>query len=261
MIHLNGDPVDVTMFPDKTSQVWKLATKHLNPNRVAYIDWDFSHEGEFMQLAQLKELLDAYHIKSELYIKYLPYARQDKVISNESTFALTTFANLLNSLEFERVSIMDPHSDVAERLIDNCYPVYPLGAIHSFYEQTESDAVCFPDNGANIKYGPMLPQLDSLYGEKNRNQLTGWIEGYKLIGDPSGKRVLIVDDICDGGMTFTILTKELLEKGAKEVNLFVTHGIFSKGLSNLRESGIKRIFTADGEASEVQGHIAYKPRN
>jgi len=61
---------------------------------------------------------------------------------------------------------------------------------------------------------------------------------------------MIVDDICDGGATFILLAKELYAAGAKEVNLFVTHGIFSKGLIPLYEAGIKRIFTQDGEASE-----------
>ena len=58
-------------------------------------------------------------------------------------------------------------------------------------------------------------------------------------------------------MTFKLLAKDLLAAGAKEVNLFVTHGIFSKGLRTLRNSGINRIFTKDGEASEVQDRIIY----
>jgi len=58
-------------------------------------------------------------------------------------------------------------------------------------------------------------------------------------------------------MTFKILAKDLLAKGAKEVNLFVTHGIFSRGLKTLKDAGINRIFAQDGEASEVQGTVVY----
>ena len=98
-----------------------------------------------------------------------------------------------------------------------------------------------------------------LHGEKVRDQLSGKITSYELKGKPEGMNVMIVDDICDGGATFVILAKALYEGGAKEVNLFVTHGIFSKGLEPLKEAGIKRIFTQDGEACKgIQNQIAYR---
>ena len=65
--------------------------------------------------------------------------------------------------------------------------------------------------------------------------------------DIQNKTILIIDDICDGGMTFKLTAERLKELGAKEVHLYVTHGIFSKGLETLRESGIDRIFTRKGE--------------
>ena len=43
------------------------------------------------------------------------------------------------------------------------------------------------------------------------------------------KKVLIVDDICDGGRTFIELAKVLRAKGAETVDLYTTHGIYSKG--------------------------------
>ena len=50
-----------------------------------------------------------------------------------------------------------------------------------------------------------------------------------------GRNCLIVDDICDGGGTFIPLAKKLKNAGAKTVTLYVTHGIFSKGLDPLKE--------------------------
>jgi ribose-phosphate pyrophosphokinase len=47
----------------------------------------------------------------------------------------------------------------------------------------------------------------------------------------SNKRFLIVDDICDGGRTFTELAKVLKKWTDMPVDLYVTHGIFSKGMS------------------------------
>lgn len=258
MILFNGKPINVTIFPDNTSQVWKLNQEILETTNFANITWDFEHEGEFMHLAQLKMLLDKYNFKTRLKINYLPYGRQDKMISNGSTFALETFSYLLNKLHFDEIVILDPHSVQADRLINHAESVYPLGQVYTAASLTSSDIVCYPDAGALGKYAGIYLDFQHIFGKKVRDQLTGDITSYELVGDPKLKNVLIVDDICDGGMTFKLLTQQLLAAGAKEVNLFVTHGIFSKGLKTLHDSGIKRIFTAKGEVTEHQQHITYR---
>lgn len=254
MISVNGKPISVTMFPDNTSQVWKLEEDDLQ-NGDIHVKWVYSNESEVMHLLQLSYLL--YNIslsKRILEITYLPYARQDKPIGNWSTYALHPFADVLNAMRFDEVIIHDPHSVVSLDNIENSRAVYPTQSLFSIIGLTLTDLLCYPDKGAISKYTQLLNTPYSihtyLYGEKVRDQLTGNITDYKLIGDPSGKNVLIVDDICDGGATFKLLTMALLEAGAKKVNLFVTHGIFSKGVRTLKEAGIDRIFTEDGEVSE-----------
>jgi len=256
MILINGLPLNITLFPDNTSQVWKIPEEILKSNKVE-VTWKFLHESEFLHLAQLKSLLDKHQISTVLNITYLPYARQDKEVTNTSTFALRTFANLLNSLRFNKVIVLDPHSSIALDLIANSDYTYPITTLLKVIDSMEVDLFCYPDKGAVSKYVQAY-DFHYIYGEKVRDQLTGNITSYKLIGDPKDKKVLIVDDICDGGMTFKLLTKDLLAAGAKEVNLFVTHGIFSKGLKTLKESGIKQIFTQDGEAKEYQNQIIYR---
>lgn len=265
MIYLNGMPLNVTMFPDNTSQVWKLdesllSSKETRP--LLEVRWEFSHEGEFMHLAQLKALIDGYGKDARLTLKYLPYGRQDKDIDNSATFALTAFAYLLNTLDFYETIIVDPHSLVALKLIHRSRAVYPITQLIKTVLETGAEVLCYPDKGAVTKYTKIeeMPFVNFpyIYGEKVRDQLTGNILNYALKGDPSGKNILIMDDICDGGMTFKLLAKDLLAAGTTEVNLFVTHGIFSRGLRTLHESGIKRIFTQDGEASEVQNQITYR---
>jgi ribose-phosphate pyrophosphokinase len=256
MIYLNDQLIVPTLFPDGTSQTWKLPESLLKSHKYD-VEWVFSHEGELMHLAQLKDLLDNYGITTNLRLKYLPYARQDKEVSNTTTFALKTFAFLLNQLRFEMVTIVDPHSHVALELIDNSVSVYPSDEIHQIGLMLGTALVVYPDKGAVTKYTKVYPFMH-IYGEKVRDQLTGNITSYKLIGNAKNRNVLIVDDICDGGMTFKLLAKELYDAGAKEVNLFVTHGIFSKGLKTLKEAGIKRIFTADGEVFEMDNKLVYK---
>ncbi|MEI8631794.1 phosphoribosyltransferase family protein [Vibrio sp. PP-XX7] len=68
-----------------------------------------------------------------------------------------------------------------------------------------------------------------IQAQKLRNLKTGEIIKTEVLGDVKGKKVLIADDICDGGRTFVELAKVLKSEGATEISLFVTHGIFSKG--------------------------------
>lgn len=257
MIYLNGTPVPTTRFPDNTSQVWKIPVIQLRMSPTAHVRWDYSHEAEFLELAQLKDLLDQEWYQSTLEITYLPYGRQDKDVSNEATFGLLTFAKLINSLNFDKVTIHDPHSSVALDLINNSSAVYPRNQIQELIHSGCIDIACYPDKGARIKYSGVYADLIGnahVYGEKVRDQLTGNITKYELVGGERvrGKKVMIIDDICDGGMTFKILAKDLLEAGATEVNLFVTHGIFSKGVNTLKESGINHVFTKDGEAFHMR---------
>ena len=249
MIYLNDIPVNTTIFPDKTSQVWKV--DNIKCPHETTIRWVYENEAEFMQLAQLVYLVD--EVNPDIYrilsIDYLPYARQDKPITNDATFALRVFADLLNYLNFSKVILHDPHSPASLQFIHNSVATYPTEEVAQVIQATKTDLVCYPDHGALTKYSPMYP-YEYIYGEKVREQSTGRITNYKLVGNPLGKKVLIVDDLCDGGMTFKILTKDLLAAGAIEVNLFVSHGIFSQGLTTLTEAGINRIFTKNGEALE-----------
>lgn len=239
MIKLNKTPVTVTIFPDKTSQVWKLPHKL---GKIAHIDWEFESEAEFIHLAQLKDLLDAELVEQvSLHISYLPYARQDKPVSNSTTFALSTFAKLLNSLNFTEVTFDDVHSRKAVQLVNRSKDKAPY--VSKLVRENDFN-VCYPDEGARERYELMGKARVVL--KKERNQLTGELSMQPLEWKISGD-YLIVDDICDGGGTFILAAKELYKAGADSVHLYVSHGIFSKGLEPLREAGIKRIFTLKGE--------------
>lgn len=260
MITLNGHPIPVTFFSDRTSQVWKLPFVVLPQSDI---EWKFEHEGELMHLAQLVDLLRENDVETliNLHMPFLPYGRQDKAVSNETTFALHTFAKLLNTIGFDKVTSLDSHNLVnTSFLIDNFKNEFPYFQIQKVVDVVKPDILCFPDKGARERYGKELSFLGKIhiFGEKERDQLTGHITKYTLQDDVTDRNVLIIDDICDGGMTFILLAKVLLTNGAKSVNLYTTHGIYSKGLRPLKEAKISRIFNKDGEVSEYQNHIAIK---
>lgn len=246
MITLNNVVIKPTMFPDKTSQVWRLDVKIDDSYKI---EWLFENEAEFMHLAQLKILLDKMNISPTLYIPYLPYARQDKDVSNSETFALSAFAKLINSLDFKLIECCDPHSLAAKYKIKNLYGFLPLDSIHKSIIETSSHYVCYPDSGALNRYGKHI-LWTHFHGDKERDHKSGKIVKYninKLNLKIKNKNIMIIDDICDGGRTFIEIANKLKEEKVKEINLFVSHGIFSKGIEILKQAGINRIFTKDGE--------------
>ena len=249
MIQLNGIQVVATMFPDKTSQVWNLAPELLlKAPALNRITWIFEAEAEFMHLAQLQYLLAKSGCISALYMPYLPYARQDKEATNTQTFALRPFLTLLAPMGFETISAFDPHNEsVVREQLSNFEAISPLSAISEVINQIQPDLLCYPDAGAQSRYAQVVA-YPSLFATKVRNQSTGAIESLTVNGDFQNKVVLIVDDICDGGMTFIRLSQAL--KGAAQIHLYVSHGIFSKGTAVLRLAGITRLFTKEGECNE-----------
>lgn len=257
MLKLNGVQIKPTRFPDNTSQVWGIDETALESmGNLSIVEWVYEHEGEFMQLAQLKSLLDERKCIAVLRLDYLPYGRQDKEVSNDTTFALAPFAKLLNSLNFSMVSILDAHSSRALQLINNSSVYYKTEYLKRLIKDTLVDLVVYPDEGALKKYVDIY-NFPYIHGLKVRNPQTGNIESYMLRtdGDIKGKNVLIVDDICDGGATFVALAKELKACEVGEINLFVTHGLFTKGLKPLYDAGISRIFSKVGEAIQIDKDV------
>lgn len=248
MIKVDGIEVKATIFPDKTSQVWQLPEEVFQAKENNIV-WDFESEAEFMHLAQLKELLSTFGDRDRninLEIRYLPYARQDKSVDNKSTFALRVFNKLINTLHFSKITIFDPHSDLSLKEIRNSKEISPIDDVVTVLATVKSE-LCFPDTGAFTRYSKYFKDKDKVIFSKVRDQLTGDILGLATTDSIKPTSYLIVDDICDGGKTFIEVAKALYTNGASEVHLYISHGLFTKGLEVLREAGIKRVFTKDGE--------------
>ncbi len=210
--------------------------------------WHYENDAEFFTVACIRE----YYATQDciLYLPYLPHARMDRVKNPEDVFTLKTFAHLINSLNFERVYVWDAHSNVGPALIDRCHDVNALTWIQEAITQLgyAKDNIClfFPDEGAQKRYGTMFPDYTQAFGIKKRNWETGKIEGYMVVGEENikDKCVLIIDDICSYGNTFTHAAGALITAGAKEVNLYVTHceDAISKG-NIFKDERINKVFT------------------
>ena len=214
---------------------------------------------DFMLLAQLVEAVrHGCDVRfSHLELPWLPYARQDRHMQPGDSFALKVFASLLNTLAFDKVWVLDPHSEAAAAAIDNLVAIPQERCL--LQSETLSAALragelllAAPDAGALKKIYAVTRAVGATTFAtltKQRDAATGELTGFRLVdGDVKGKAVLIVDDLCDAGGTFIGSAQVLRDAGARSVSLYVTHGLFSKGVDNLLEQGIDRIYTTSSLA-------------
>jgi ribose-phosphate pyrophosphokinase len=199
-----------------------------------------------------------------LYIPYCIGARSDrKFMEGGINYVKTVIAPIINSQGYNKVTILDPHSDVLEACINNFEKVdnvdlvsfafqdYFLSKGFETWSASNFDGVRFisPDAGAlkkvfhvaeAVKYGNEV-----IIASKHRNLETGKIDYTNVpmsIRD-ADKDVFIIDDICDGGRTFIEIAKVVdevrkLSSSVKPEHygknyLIVTHGIFSFGFDFL----------------------------
>ena len=183
------------------------------------------------------------------FIPYFPAARQDRVMIAGEPLSVKVYTAILNSLNLNRITVYDPHSEVTPALLNRCKAISNHGFIKSVIQEINEDVVLIsPDGGALkkiYKLSSALGGIDVVECSKSRDVKTGKLSGFQVYAnDLKGKSCLIVDDICDGGGTFIGLAKELKNKKAGRLYLAVSHGIFSKGFDTLN-SYFDKIFTTD----------------
>lgn len=204
-----------------------------------------------LSLLMVKDALDnavGPDVGIQLHLPYVPYGRQDRVCNEGEALGVKVMAGLINSMNFDTVVIADPHSDVTPALIDRCV----LLSIADIFSKADKDfskyTLVAPDAGAAKKVQEVAKSLggpEVIQGIKHRDTATGALSGFDYIGNVAGRDLLIIDDICDGGGTFIGLAKELMFGGARSITLYVTHGIFSKGIDLLLDNGIDSIITTN----------------
>lgn len=188
-------------------------------------------------------------VKIHCLMQFTPYGRQDAPFCKGQANSMKAWADVVNSLGFASVTVTDPHS-IAVSHLDNCISIDIVELIHmsKFLTNliTSGDmTLVSPDAGSNKKAHNIAKEFGFtklIRADKARNLATGEIVETEVYGDVSGDTCLIVDDICDGGMTFIKLAEALRDKGAEKVILLVTHGLFTKGLG-VFEDLIDEIYT------------------
>lgn len=228
------------------------------------INFNYEHDGEFIQLMMIVDAIRRLTEKPiNLHMPYLPYARQDRVCNTGESFSIKVIANLINSMKFNRVVCKDLHSDVSNALIDNllhldlswCASKLP------FIQNSLTTVLVSPDAGANKKvfnYAKAVGYNRVVRADKTRDVSSGQITGTVVYSDHIGTDdFLVIDDICDGGRTFIELGKELRKLTDGNVYLYVTHGIFSKGIEPL-EPYYDEIYVCNMMNKSIKSKLIYE---
>ena len=187
--------------------------------------------------------------KINLFIPYFPAARQDRVMIPGEPLSVKVYADIINAMQLEKVTVFDAHSEVTPALLNNCEVIPNHKFIEKVFKNIGNEVkLISPDGGALkkiYKVSEFLGGIEVVECSKSRNVKTGKLTGFKVYADDlKGTPCLIVDDICDGGGTFLGLADELKNKNAGDLYLAISHGIFNKGFDELNGK-FKKIFTTD----------------
>jgi ribose-phosphate pyrophosphokinase len=162
-------------------------------------------------------------------------------VDRRQPFTLKVISDILNSANFNKITLFNVHSEVSEKLL-RARNILPKDQINEIRGMHQGIKVISPDKGAFQWLNQIM--TDVVECSKVRELQSGKLSGFKILKPElvKEKDVLIADDLCDGGGTFVGLAKELKAAGAQKILLYVSHGIFSKGLPLL---GIDHIYTTN----------------
>lgn len=218
--------INPTIFPDGT----KLIKFEPIDGGIYGITWLYDGEHELFELISLTKHLKNCGCEVHLKMPYVPNARMDRVKNIDEVFTLKYFADTINWLGFDSITICNPHSTVSEALFNKCrsdFNIVKCDIQKILMNDPTIEAIYYPDAGAHKKFGDMLSSfnLPYMYGEKNRDWKTGQINGLSIMNplNCKGKTCLIVDDIISYGGSMYFSALELQKLGFEKIICYATH--------------------------------------
>lgn len=195
-------------------------------------------------LMQLSDIVNRRGLSCTLYVTYLLAARTDRLFSWNTSFTLKIVMDVLRSFNSE-IMIFDPHSDVVNRLSGN--KVYEINFVNmlinytDIFDDSDNIVIVAPDEGAKDRLEHIVASSifrnPIIYCSKTRDE-SGKVTEVKVKSESpiqvnKKTRLIVIDDLCDGGGTFMAIAPELKKYEAKEVDLVITHSIQLEGLKKV----------------------------
>jgi ribose-phosphate pyrophosphokinase len=269
---------EINKFPDGQQSI-SLPTSHrIWMSKVDTVKIH-SHLNSFQDLELIicaKKILD--NLGTPQVVLHVPYflgARSDRRFEEGTVHYLKeVICPIINSMKFDAVVVLDPHSDVLEACLDNMVKIdnhlivkSALTAIDNKNDARDRICLVSPDAGAYKKIFDVAKKFEIdkvITATKVRDLKTGKIL-HTEVPTPdmhNDIKYVIVDDICDGGRTFTEIAKAIKAvRPTAKIYLVVTHGIFSGGEKPLKEY-FEHVYTTnsvkEGESDFVTRFNVFK---
>ena len=184
-------------------------------------------------------------------IPYFGYARQDRKVVPRTSISAKLVSNLITNAGADRVVTLDLHSGQIQGFfdipVDNLFAT-PIFARHIKKKVRTNNLICVaPDVGGTPRARALGKMLNvGLAIVDKRRQAPGRSEVMNVIGNVNNKTCIIVDDIIDSGGTIVNAARVLKKKGAKDVHVYVSHGVLSgDAVEKIKKSEIKNLVITD----------------
>ena len=184
-------------------------------------------------------------------IPYFGYARQDRKVVPRTSISAKLVSNLITKAGADRVVTVDLHAGQIQGFfdipVDNLFAT-PIFARHARKKIKSRKIVCVaPDVGGTERARALGKLLNvGLAIVDKRRPKPGQSQVMNVIGDVKGQTCIIVDDIIDSGGTIVNAARALKAKGAKDVFVYITHGVLSgDAVKKIKNSVIKNLVITD----------------
>ena len=184
-------------------------------------------------------------------IPYFGYARQDRKVVPRTSISAKLVSNLITNAGADRVVTVDLHAGQIQGFfdipVDNLFAT-PIFAKHIKRKIKSNNIICVaPDVGGVERARALGKKLDvGLAIVDKRRPSPGKSQVMNVIGNVKNKICILTDDIIDSGGTIVNAADALLKRGAKEVHVYATHGVFSgDAVKKINNSKIKNLVITD----------------
>ncbi len=184
-------------------------------------------------------------------LPYFGYARQDRKPGPRTPISAKLVANLITEAGASRVLTVDLHAGQIQGFFDiptdNLFAQPVMVKDIQDYLDGEHLMVVSPDVGGVVRARALAKRLGAdLSIVDKRRERAGESEVMNIIGNVEGRTCLLIDDIIDSGGTICNAAEALLNKGAKAVYAYATHGVLSGGaVARIRDSKLKSLVVTD----------------
>ena len=184
-------------------------------------------------------------------IPYFGYARQDRKVAPRTSISAKLVSNLITKAGADRVVTVDLHAGQIQGFfdlpVDNLFAT-PIFARHVKRNIKSKNLICVsPDVGGVERTRALARKLDiGIAIIDKRRPAPGKSQVMNVIGNVTNKTCIIIDDIIDSGGTIVNAAQALINRGAKEVHVYITHGVLSgEAVEKIKKSKIKKLVITD----------------